>query len=505
MNRFTVASSNSLQKSLEMMYIENNCVYEPTERCHFRSLKGQLPRHVDAFYEIDMPDDCKTLCLNATFGCRSYSILNDKLCLLTHDTEKTRLPYDKPVSYPIEDAMTYEKLDCFDIKLECRKDAMLLRTNSSKLFNGKVYSKGSPVNCVADVTSSMYFELRVPYNDVSCGVSQVADGYFIGDFVIQHMKNVLTVNDVWVAASCQFDLQSQTVQSEQGYAMLDSYALKNAEGAVFGKNEYKIDIHVEKPTIQFQVVHENLTDLSETPNIGDALSVLIRVANQSSPYDIFIRDLVAFDADGADEIQLIDERGCPSEPTIMGPVEKVDEKKPVRLFAPFSAFKFPTSDTVQFRTLVSLCIPKCDPVDCSLNNGYYLEQAESRGRRRRRSVDFPGTRTISKKDILLSHTMKIGDIRILENLLQDSASQELTLEEEQIKNSYRPQTPAMKFMTFDEPSCMNQSCEYLKALSVLKVPNIRFIIDYIFIGALIIAIEVILTIMWMLCCSNKRK
>lgn len=29
--------------------------------------------------------------------------------------------------------------------------------------------------------------------------------------------------------------------------------------------------------------------------------------------------------------------------------------------------------------------------------------------------------------------------------------------------------------------------------------------DYIFIGALIIAIEVILTIMWILCCSSKRK
>ncbi|XP_063706105.1 uncharacterized protein LOC134835164 [Culicoides brevitarsis] len=485
MNRFTVFAANSLQRSEEMIYLENNCVYEPKERCHFRTIKGQLPRHVDAFYEIDMPDDCKTLCLNATFGCRSYSVLNEKLCLLTHDTEKTRLAYDKAVSYPIEDAMTYEKLDCFDIKLDCRKDGMVLKTSSSKMFNGKIYSKGSPTNCVTDVTSAMNFELKVPYNDVACGVSQVADGYFMGDFVIQHMKNVLTVNDVWVSASCQFDLQSQTVQSEQGYAMLDSYALKNAEGAVYGKNEYKIDIHVEKPTIQFQVVHDNFTSLTETPNIGDALAVLIRVANESSPYDIFIRDLVAFDQDGAEEIQLINERGCPVEPTIMGAVDKVDDKKPVRLFAPFSAFKFPTSDTVQFRCLVSLCIPKCEPVDCSLNNGYYSEHVESRGRRRR-SVDAFSGKNISKKDILLSHSLKISDIRIMDNLLQDSASLKLTHEEEQIKNSYR-KTPAMKFMDFeDNGSCMTQSY-------------------YIFIGALIIAIEVILTIMYMLCCSNKRK
>lgn len=37
-------------------------------------------------------------------------------------------------------------------------------------------------------------------------------------------------------------------------------------------------------------------------------------------------------------------------------------------------------------------------------------------------------------------------------------------------------------------------------LNISNVPT-----DYIFIGALIIAIEVILTIMWILCCSSKRK
>lgn len=453
MNRFSTGSPSFMQNSNDTSYLENNCIYEPKERCHFKPIKGQLPRHIDAFHEIDLPDDCKTLCLDASFTCRSYSVLNNKLCLLTQDTERTRLPYDKPLYYPVEEAMTYEKLDCFDIVLECRKDAMVLKANSSKLFNGKIYSKGSPANCVSDITSSMNFELQVPYNDIDCGINQVADGYFMGDFVIQHLKSVLTVNDVWVAASCQFNLDSQTVESEQGYAMLDSYALKNAEGAVFGKNEYKIDIHVEKPAIKFSVVLENLTETYETPNIGDALAILIEVTNKSSPYDIFLRDLVAFDSEGVDEIQLIDARGCPVEPNIMGPVHKI-RNRPPKLSAPFSAFKFPTSETVQFRTLVSLCIPKCEPVNCEVSDGYEVDMMESRGRRRRRDVNRS-----NKKDILLSHKLQVRDIRIIEDLLKSNAFEDTLIDSQEFEDDF---TQNVKYISFDDGfSCMGSSCKYI--------------------------------------------
>ena len=51
----------------------------------------------------------------------------------------------------------------------------------------------------------------------------------------------------------------------------------------------------------------------------------------------------------------------------------------------FDAFKFPTSDVVQFRALVTPCIPRCDPVRCDVKD--YLGESHatrSYGKRRRK-------------------------------------------------------------------------------------------------------------------------
>lgn len=142
MSRFTLSDMSSLKSTLGVHYFEQNCVYEPKQRCHFRTSKGILPTHVDAYYEIGQIDECRDRCLNASFNCRSYSLLDDKLCLLTHDTEKTRLPYDKELSYLIDSATTFEQTDCFDVHLDCNRETMSLSVNSSRIFNGKIYSKG---------------------------------------------------------------------------------------------------------------------------------------------------------------------------------------------------------------------------------------------------------------------------------------------------------------------------------------------------------------------------
>jgi hypothetical protein len=47
----------------------------------------------------------------------------------------------------------------------------------------------------------------------------------------------------------------------------------------------------------------------------------------------------------------------------MGPLVR-ERSNPRSLVANFDAFKFPTSEMVQFRALVTPCMPKCAPVDC---------------------------------------------------------------------------------------------------------------------------------------------
>lgn len=44
--------------------------------------------------------------------------------------------------------------------------------------------------------------------------------------------------------------------------------------------------------------------------------------DQNSPFEIFVRELVAMDGVDSSEITLIDSRGCPTDHFIMGPLYK---------------------------------------------------------------------------------------------------------------------------------------------------------------------------------------
>ncbi|GFT87222.1 uncharacterized protein NPIL_480471 [Nephila pilipes] len=78
------------------------------------------------------------------------------------------------------------------------------------------------------------------------------------------------------------------------------------------------------------------------------------------PYDIFVRELVAMDGIDNSEILLIDALGCPTDTLIMGALSKARSEAKV-LQATFDAFKFPTSEIVQFKALVTPCLPACEP------------------------------------------------------------------------------------------------------------------------------------------------
>ena len=131
----------------------------------------------------------------------------------------------------------------------------------------------------------------------------------------------------------------------------------------------------------------------KTAQVGDSLTLRVEITDKNSPYQIFIRELLAVDGLDTADILLIDSAGCPTDVQIMGFVSKpTTEKSGVAnsriLEIPFDAFKFPTSDLVQFKALVSPCLHACEPIFCVANNydGRSIEQ-KSYGRRRRRSIE----------------------------------------------------------------------------------------------------------------------
>lgn len=107
---------------------------------------------------------------------------------------------------------------------------------------------------------------------------------------------------------------------------------------------------------------------------------LLMLCFLSDIYGGFARNCIALTAntDGSDNEHLVtDEHGCATDPSIFGEWE-LDEDGKI-LVAIFSAFKFPTSNSIRFQCNVRVCFGRCQPVNC---NGY-----DAFGKRRRRDVN----------------------------------------------------------------------------------------------------------------------
>ena len=91
---------------------------------------------------------------------------------------------------------------------------------------------------------------------------------------------------------------------------------------------------------------------TKTAVVGDPLNMIFEILDTDSPYEIFVRDLVAVDGATDIELVLIDDRGCPVEPSIMSELRKSEQSEKM-LESSFDAFRFPSSQMVQFRAMVS--------------------------------------------------------------------------------------------------------------------------------------------------------
>jgi len=98
---------------------------------------------------------------------------------------------------------------------------------------------------------------------------------------------------------------------------------------------------------------------TKTAVVGDPLSMVFEIIDVESPYEIFVRDLVAVDGATDTELLLIDSRGCPADPTVMSELRKSEESNKT-LVSSFDAFRFPTSDVVQVKYNCMYTVHKYD-------------------------------------------------------------------------------------------------------------------------------------------------
>lgn len=211
----------------------------------------------------------------------------------------------------VQEASTYELSSCYNVTIDCRAGDMVARIQTSKLFNGKVYAKGAPNSCVQDVKGALEFELRMSYDDLECNVKQQGLGRYLNDVIIQHHDTIVTSSDLGLAVTCQYDLTNKTVSNEVDLGVRGDITPVLSE-----------EVIVDSPNVAMKITDRNGNEAVPSAEVGDPLALKFEILDPNSPYEIFVRELVAMDGVDSSEIVLIDSKGCPTDHVIMGPLYK---------------------------------------------------------------------------------------------------------------------------------------------------------------------------------------
>ena len=204
-----------------------------------------------------------------------------------------------------------EMTACYNVSVTCTTDGMVARVKTSKMFSGKIYTKSRPHSCIVDVKDKLEFELTVGYNDVNCDVERSGEGQFLADVVLQHHDRIVTSTDIGLQVRCNYDMANTTVH--QGMKMgleMDNKAY--AEETLVGAPNVSMRITGQDggdvSSAKVDMVHD-LADDDSCAKVGDPLALRFEILDKRSPYEIFVRELVAMDGLDTSEILLIDSLG----------------------------------------------------------------------------------------------------------------------------------------------------------------------------------------------------
>ncbi|KAI9563139.1 hypothetical protein GHT06_010596 [Daphnia sinensis] len=247
---------------------------------------------------------------------------------------------------------------CYDVGVHCRdtKIEVLIKTN--RPFSGRVYALGRSETCNIDVQNSDSFRLDLTMNGGDCN-TQSMSGMFTNTIVLQHHSVVMTKGDKIYKIKCTYDMSPRNVS----FGMMpirdpDMISITSAPAA---------------PPPRIRILDPSGGDV-ETVRIGDRLIFRIEIPG-NTPYGIFARSCLAMAKDSRSTFQIIDDDGCPTDPSIF-PRFVPDG---TALQSTYEAFRFTESYGVIFQCNVRYCLGPCEPATCQWGR----DTMESWGRKRR--------------------------------------------------------------------------------------------------------------------------
>ncbi|PSN36834.1 hypothetical protein C0J52_14247, partial [Blattella germanica] len=235
---------------------------------------------------------------------------------------------------------------CYDVSVNCKDTRIAVQVRTNKPFNGRIYALGRSETCNIDVQNSDLFRLDLTMTGQDCNTQSVT-GVYTNTVVLQHHSVVMTKADKIYKVKCTYDMSSKNIT----FGMMP---IRDPE-------MISITSAPEAPPPRIRIVDSRGREV-ETVRIGDKLTFRIEIPDDT-PYGIFARSCVAMAKDSKSTFQIIDDEGCPVDPSIF-PSFTPDGNA---LQSVYEAFRFTESYGVIFQCNVKYCLGPCEPRSVASN------------------------------------------------------------------------------------------------------------------------------------------
>nr|XP_034179295.1 uncharacterized protein LOC117603867 isoform X1 [Osmia lignaria] len=322
-------------------------------------------------------NQCRQRCDRSVDGfiCRGYTMDNssgEPVCLL-HSEDTNGLGVSSLIV--ASNVIYREREPCLDLRVRCDQLTITIELRTNDRFFGRIYPIGHADDCGVQGGGGNRTLLVLPIpsvdrlrdgNGIQCGLNLA---FSVDDrnrtrplvwttIVVQFNPIVQRLGDQAVKVGCSLNDQEPPIP--RNVTVHSSFSFLDPNAGVPPISSTVVNASSQAPMVTMRILDENSRDAVVT-HLGQKLTLRIQLDPPNDAYDITAGHLVASSASGDASYLLLNELGCPTDPTTFPALTK-DPLDGRSLISTFAAFKFPDSQLVRFNVIVRFCLEKCTPV-----------------------------------------------------------------------------------------------------------------------------------------------
>lgn len=235
---------------------------------------------------------------------------------------------------------------------------MTVTLNTEEPFTGRLFAQSAGRDCEVRGNARTETKLTFLFEEAAaarCGVEREDRGVYSNVVVVQHHPVIQRKGDRAVQLFCYFETGDKVVTNSY-----DVLADTIDGGIGISTPSSVVNATAPSPGVRLRITTSSGEDISGT-RLGEKLFLRIEM-DQESIFGIFAKNLKAIGGDDEESIDLLDSRGCPTDPIIFPGLQKIPDSR--NLQGSFEAFKFSDTSVVRFQVNVQFCVDECNPVDC---------------------------------------------------------------------------------------------------------------------------------------------